>query len=99
MIDDITMLYGIPENFAAQPNRNRIQFYPNPLQGQILHLERKYGNSSQNEVLSLYQPDGRKIFQQQLQGEKQLQIPVPPGNYILRYENGREIVHEKIRID
>lgn len=99
MIDDINILFGIPESSSSQPNLQQISFYPNPLTSQQLHIKRSAMTSKLPERITIYSFDGRKVFQQTLHHENQIKLSLQPGNYVVKYENGQTTINDKLIVN
>jgi Secretion system C-terminal sorting domain len=88
IIDSISIFY-IPEGISATPNPNLFSICPNPSKGDIyIHANKKYTGAS---VISVYNMLGQEVYKTtQLPASGLLDLQLPDGSYMLRYQAGEE---------
>jgi hypothetical protein len=91
VLDDITVGYWC-ESHVPELNKIRPVVYPNPSEGNITisGIPTTAGN------LSVYTPDGRKVYETKVNSTSNIHLPVPPGLYVLKYTSGELHTTEKI---
>lgn len=89
-----SIIFGVGNFLAVQTLLNNpISVGPNPVSN-ILNIDLKTGSSGE---MYLYDVAGKLIFIKHLEGDTQIDLhTLVPGTYMLKYDDGKQVYHEKI---
>lgn len=97
MIDEIEIRYNCESSVPSANNPDLIALYPNPTEGNIyLHNPAAH---RQDAAVYIYDLQGRELYRQtNLSNSGYLYLPLPSGQYTLRYVSGDEYCVKRLLI-